>query len=332
MRRGAAAAVALVTLIAGAVTVAESSTTPAELKARWLRIAGEVGGKFGIAAVHVETGERISLNGTTRFPMASVYKFPIALTVLDRVDRRLLRLDDSLALLVRDLRPGAGGLRLPPGRDRFFVRVDRLLELMVGESDNTASDALLRLVGGPDSVRARLRALGAADIDVSRYEVEMAADWGGVEALPPAEQWTRARLDSLFAAVPPGRRQAAARAYESDPRDTATPEAMAELLARFYRGGALSAASTARLRELMEGTATGPGRLKGRLPDGTVVAHKTGTMGTICNDVGIVTLPGDRGHLALAVFLKGSSSPRPHLERAIAELARAAYDHFAARE
>ena len=212
------------------------------------------------------------------------------------------------------------------------MRVDRLLELMVGESDNTASDALMRLVGGPAAVVFRQRELGAAAIDVSRYEVQMAADWSGVTALPPEALWTRARLDSLFAAVPPKQRQAAARAYESDPRDTATPVAMAELLARFYRGGALSAASTARLRAMMEAASTGPKRLEGRLPAGTVVAHKTGTLGTICNDVGVITLPGGRGHLALAVFLAGSSQPRPRLERAIADLARAAYDHFAARE
>jgi len=336
MRRARPASLATVALllVAGAAAAepaaADRAATPAQLRSRWQHIAGEIGGKVGVAAVLVETGERVAVNGAARFPMASVYKFPIALAVLDGVDRGGLRLADSLALLARDLRPGAGALKLPPGSDRIFVRVDRLLALAVGESDNTASDALLRSVGGPAAVMRRLRGLGITGIDVSRFEVGLMADWSGVAVLPPEPQWTRERIDSLVAAVPPGRRQAAGRAYETDPRDTATPEAMAQLLAKFHLGGALSPAGTARLRRLMEDTATGSGRIKGRLPAGTVVAHKTGTMGTVCNDVGVVTLPGGRGHLALAVFLKGSAQPRARLEWAIAELARAAYDYFAA--
>jgi len=73
---------------------------------------------------------------------------------------------------------------------------------------------------------------------------------------------------------------------------------------------------------------TGPGRIKGLLPRGTPVAHKTGTIGGVANDAGFVTLP-DGGRMALAVFTKSSSTPVADRDRAIAETARALYDHFA---
>ena len=73
---------------------------------------------------------------------------------------------------------------------------------------------------------------------------------------------------------------------------------------------------------------TGQGRLQGILPDGTVVAHKTGSIGGTTNDVGIITLPGDGGHVIVAAFIKESDLETPERERAIAEVARAAHDYF----
>jgi beta-lactamase class A len=317
--------------LASPAGVAHAATAErAALESRLAGIAAQIGGQAGVAGRLVETGDSVALHGADRFPMASVYKFPLALAVLNRVDRGELRLADSVGLAAHDYRPGRSLLEPPGGGQVRFVRVERLLELAVGESDNTACDALMRLVGGPAGVARRLRELGVAGIDVSRYEAQLGADWGGVDALPPEPQWTLARFDSLFAAVPAERRRAAARAYEKDPRDTATPVAMVRLLTLFHQGWALSPASTAALRGWMEQTGTGPMRLKGHLPAGTVVAHKTGTMGTVVNDVGVITLPGGRGHLALAVFLKGSPAPSSRCEWAIAEMARATYDYFAA--
>ncbi len=327
------AALALVWPTLGAPASATAGApAPAPLESELDRIAASLGGRVGVAAVHVETGWRLALLGSERFPMASVYKFPIALAVLDRVERGEMRLADSTYLRRSDLRPGRGALALPAGADGMRVRVARLLELMVGESDNTASDALLRLAGGPAAVTRRLRELGIAGIHVSRYEVQLMADWSGARSLPPATTWTPERLDSLFAAVPAATRQAAARRFAADPRDTATPAAMADLLVAFDRGQALSPSGTALLRGIMERTRTGPARLRGRLPRRTPVAHKTGTIAaSVTNDVGLVTLPGGRGHLAIAVFVQDSPRPLVRREQGIAEIARAVYDFVLAQ-
>lgn len=78
-------------------------------------------------------------------------------------------------------------------------------------------------------------------------------------------------------------------------------------------------------------------RIKGLLPSGTSVAHKTGTNATrngktaATNDIGIVTPPGGR-HLAIAVFVKDSSAAVAAREGAIAQAASAASDRWAVRQ
>jgi beta-lactamase class A len=103
---------------------------------------------------------------------------------------------------------------------------------------------------------------------------------------------------------------------------------MADLLTRIFNGKALSPESTRVIIGIMERCRTSPGRLKGILPRGTLVAHKTGTIGGTANDVGVMTLPGKAGQIVIAVYVKKSMAPTTDRDRTIAEIARAAYDYF----
>jgi beta-lactamase class A len=93
----------------------------------------------------------------------------------------------------------------------------------------------------------------------------------------------------------------------------------------------LSAESQALLLKLMTESIPGAKRLKGQLPAGTVVAHKTGTGGmrdgitSATNDIGIITLPNGT-HLAVAVFVSDSSADEATRESVIARMAKAAWD------
>jgi beta-lactamase class A len=153
------------------------------------------------------------------------------------------------------------------------------------------------------------------------------ADYSGVKSLPPESEWTIAKLEALMDAVPEAEQEAARVRAAADSRDTTTPEAMADLLVRTHRGEALSAEYTALLLRMMTNASTGPNCIKGRLPAGTPVAHKTGLMGGSRNDVGIVTLP-DGTHVALAIFVKNSTKTVEERELVIAEIARTVYDYF----
>ena len=104
---------------------------------------------------------------------------------------------------------------------------------------------------------------------------------------------------------------------------------MGQLLHMFFLEEILSRKSTEYLWQTMVNTkSTGPRRIKGLLPMGTIVAHKTGSSGAndrgivaATNDVGIVTLP-NRKHLAIVVFVSDATAEEETCEDAIAEIAK----------
>ncbi len=315
-------------LAAGALASPAADPALEKLEREMARVARVGGGVVGAVAIHIESGRQASLHAGERFPMASSYKIPIAVKLLDLVDAGRERLDRMVTLEPADLHPGSGTLTALFNKPGVALSVRNLLELMLLISDNSATDVLLRLAGGPEAVTARMRELGVDGIQVSRPTARLIADWSGVSRVPPESEWTPDLFRKLALAVSAEDRRKAADAFDTDPRDTATPEAMARLLARIHRKELHKPDTAELLLDILRRCQTGEARLKGILPAGTVVAHKTGTIGRTTNDVGIVTLPDGAGHVALAVFVKASEKDVPARERAIAEIARAVHDFF----
>jgi beta-lactamase class A len=290
------------------------------------RLAGISDGVVGVTAVHIESGRRFSFHGTERFPMASTFKVPIAVQLLSRVDRGEARLDDMITIEPHDLHPGSGTLSNLFNKPGVALSVRNLLELMLLISDNSATDIMLRIAGGPEAVTSKMRELGITGINVDRPTIRLIADWMGA-ALPPEQNWAPNIYRKLFAGVTPEQRKAANDRFNQDLRDTAQPEAMAELLERIYHKKLHKPDTADLLLDIMRRCQTGEARIKGILPPETVVAHKTGSIGGTINDVGIVTLPDDAGHVALALFVKEASKAEVS-ERTIAQISRAVYDYF----
>ncbi|AFY66353.1 beta-lactamase [Geitlerinema sp. PCC 7407] len=258
-------------------------------------IAQAAQGRVGMTATVLESGESVSLNGNERFPMQSVYKLPIAMAVLNQVDQGNLKPDQKIRIEASDIVQGSQVLDENSQGKGFSL--SELLQYMVSESDNTACDVLLRLIGEPQRVTEYLSSLGINDIVVANTEQELAQD--------PAVQY----------------------------RNFATPDAAAVLLRTLQEGRGLSQSSQALLLQWMTETPTGLKRIKGLLPEGTVVAHKTGTSATVSgvtaatNDVGLVTLPSGQ-HLAIAVFVSDSQAADVIREEVIARMAKAAWDEW----
>ena len=299
---------------------------PASVGAEITHISQGMDGVVGVAAWRLDgTGPRILVNADQHFPMASTFKVPIACTVLSQVDQGRLKLD-QLVPVDPNMMVESEGLADTFRHPGVSVSVENLLELMLTVSDNTATDTLEKLVGGPAVVTQWVRSQGISGLRVDRDTAGLIRDFYG---LPPGPSFP----DSLAAGLKanpnledkgdkpdPG--------FDNDPRDTATPVAMAELLQRIYTGKALSPASTNLLREIQERNTTGKARIRARLPDGTVVAEKTGTIGGTVNNVGVITLPGNAGKLIVAIFIKKSSKPVEDRERVIADVARVLYDYY----
>jgi len=323
-------ALAFLVVVTGRTEAAAQAGDPGlvRLQQEIERLAPLAGGTVGVAAVHLESGREVYFNRGDRFPMASTYKVPIAVQLLTRVDRGEVRLDSLIALTPADLHPGSGTLTELLDDPGVTLSLRNLVELMLLISDNSATDIVLRTAGGPAAVTARMRALGFDGIRVDRPTVRLIADWAGIDSIPPAAPNTAHKFQAVFEQVPDSLRMAAARRFNDDPRDTATPEAMARLLARIWRKEILRPETSDLLLGIMLRSTTGPERIKGLLPPETPVSHKTGTIGGTTNDAGIVTLPGDAGHVVTVVFVKASDKDVPERERAIAHIARTIHDYF----
>ena len=322
-----AAAAALLLLAPAPTQLAGQQTGLERLQAEIERLAEIAGGPVGVGAVHLESGTEVYLNADEAFPMASTYKVPIATKVLDRVDRGELRLDSLITLSAGDLHPGSGTLTSLFDEPGVTLSLRTLMELMLLISDNSATDLVLKTAGGGPAVTAHMRAMGLDGIRVDRPTVRLIADWIGIPDLP-SDDVDPETFGALAEAVGEAEREAAAAAFDVDPKDTATPRDMAELLARIHRHQILSAESSDLLLDIMTRSTTGAARIKGILPPDAEVAHKTGTIGGTTNDVGIVTLPDGAGHVVLAMFVKESDEDIPTRERAIAQISRAIYDYF----
>jgi beta-lactamase class A len=301
---------------------------PEQLQAAIERLAEPTGGTVGVGVRHIETGREFYLNRSLRFPMGSVFKLPLAVQFLTLVDQNAVSLEKIVVLQPGDLRTGSGKLAKSYG-EPHSLSLRQLLETMLIDSDNSATDVLWKEAGGSRAVMARLAALGTKGISVDRPTALLLPAAAGIGPVAPDIELTPAKFNELARTVPRARREAAAAAFLKDERDTATPAALVDLLSKIWRGEALNADRTALLIDIMVRCETGKGRLKGRLPAGTKVAHKTGTLRpSVVNDAGVIRLPDRAGHLAVVVLIKGSKKDLSTQERTIAEIARVLYDYF----
>lgn len=266
------------------------------LEAQLASLAGTSPGRVGIAAIDLDRGTMVAINGDTPFPMASASKIAIAATFLDEVDKGRFTLDQKFPLMV-PLPSRPGSTAIAPVRAGQSLSARTLIDMMMIHSNNQAADAILAAAGGPRAVNAWLANAG---ITGQRLDHDMA---------------TLVRDDGQ---VDPAR--------VVDPRTSSTPHAMIALLTALDRGTVLSPTSRAVLFGAMSRCATGARRIKGLLPAGTEVEHKTGTLNRVTVDVGFMRLPDGR-RIALSVFMAGPEGHAVHTVK-IAEAAKLIYDNL----
>jgi len=259
-------------------------------------------GVAGYAALDLDSGRRIEVHGGDRFPMGSVFKLPTAIALLRRVDRGEFHLDQSVTITPDEFVGGWSPIRENAHGKPVTMTLGELLRFMLGESDNTAADKVLAMIGGPEVVTKTIRDFGIDDIRVDRSERIL------------------------------GRDSADKMAYANDPRDTSTPNAMIALLSKIYfREEGLSPQSHALMFNIMASTPRGKTKLPAAVPPGSVVAHKTGLMPGVSNDVGIVTTPDGKHHFAIAVFVKASPLKDEEKDAQVREIAHNLYEQLAQR-
>ena len=288
-------------------------------------------GIVGVAIKHLESNVSLSANGDEAFPMASTFKLPVLVELHAMARAGTLDWDQRIEVTSKDQHLGSGDITPlfdPPG---VALSMRNVANMMMMISDNSAADICLAKAGAA-KVTARMRSLGITGIRVDRSCQELILDFQGRDS---ARLKDLAR-DDLREALQREPRQPQGLEYRfaaddrvaADPRDQATPNAMVMLLEKIWRGEAVDRAASEAMLELLKRCRTGAARIPGLLPGGTVVAHKTGTLGGVVDDVGIIYLPNGAGHVAIAVMSKRTRAASEDVERTIAHIARYAYDYF----
>ncbi|HEY0403815.1 MAG TPA: class A beta-lactamase [Blastococcus sp.] len=239
-------------------------------------------GRLGVAAIDLRDGRFIGQRENERFALASTFKLPLVMDVLSRVDRRIERLNRAIRYGASDVLPFSPVVAAHVREGSLTVA--QLCAAAIAQSDNAAANLLLRTLGGPSGVTAYLRTIGDS---VTRLD----------------------RTEPALNDAPP-----------SDPRDTTTPRAMADVLARLVREPVLSPASKALLFTWMRATETGLTRIRAGVPKGWTVGDKTGTTDTAANDVSILWPPSG-APIVLAVYVADAKAADADRDAAIAAVA-----------
>lgn len=271
---------------------------PEKLRPLVTQIASRISADVGVTIVDLTTGDSLSVNGGKRFPMQSVFKFHIGLAALHQVEAGKLFLDQKYHVTKGHYFPTWSVLMRNHPEADIDVTLRDLISWSVMNSDNVACDMLLDILGGPLQVDRYIKSFGISDISIVANEKQMHNEWE-----VQFDNWT-------------------------------TPGAMADLLKLFYEGKILKPEHNAFLWKLMVDTPNAPKRLKGMLPEGSVVARKPGTgapnadgvLGAV-NDVGILVLPDGR-KVIVAAFVTNTKESASAAEKVIAEISKAVFDHY----
>jgi len=318
--------------LAAVIVVSPASAQPGRrgtLQDEMDRITRGLDGRVGVCVQDLATAACV--NGTQRFPLQSVMKLLVGIATMDAVDRRGFRLDETVIVRKQDLSLAVQPLAKLVTGAGFQTTIDDLVRRAIVDSDSAATDFLVARLGGPPAVQAVLDRHRVSGVRIDRDERHLQTEIGGVQWRP--EFVDGALLDRAYAAVSDAQRDAAFRAYQKDPRDTATPRGMAALLQSLAHGTLLTPASTGRLLEIMTQTVTFPDRLKAGVPAGWTLAHKTGTSGTwrgvtaATNDVGVLTAPDGR-LISIVVFIADSKASSEKRAALMANVARAVVRHY----
>ncbi|MDR3669235.1 MAG: class A beta-lactamase [Holophaga sp.] len=281
--------------------VASFAAAQTPLRQRLVDLAKEAHGKVYVSCSLPGVKLDCDLDPHGHPPMQSTFKFPLALAVLQQVELGKLQIDQPVRFRKSDR-----SATFSPLQDEFpdadvDVPLRKLIKLTIEASDNTAADIQLRLIGGPAVLQHYLDSLGLSAIHQQDSE------------------------------------HALHRNQKLQYRNYAEPAAMVALLRLFADHSPINQEHTALLTRWMLETTSGPKRIKGLLPAGTPVVHKTGSSGVergmipATNDVGLITLPDGR-RLAMAVFVTDAHADQSACEHVIAAIAKAVYDEALTKE
>ncbi|MBB6449866.1 beta-lactamase class A [Geomicrobium halophilum] len=271
---------------------------------------------YGIGIHHVEKNESFYMNGNELFQQASIFKIPILLSLLRQVDSNIIHLSNTITLSHKDVVPGSGVLKdLDYG---ITLTIKDLATLMIIVSDNMATDQIINLVG-LEQIQQDLIDWELNDTHIVLNTYELLCSSVGLSPDSYNDKLIY-RLDiKAFDHESP--------VFQTETRtNTTTPRDMNNLLKKLVSGEILTEKNTAIALDIL-----GRQQLNHRIPalleNDVKVMHKTGSLGPVINDTGILALPEHRSTLILSLFSKGNTSTLS-AERALSTISRLFVDDY----
>jgi beta-lactamase class A len=314
------------------VAVPVAPPAPKTLQDELSALIGAYGEDVGVAVTDATEGWTAGVDAEGFYPQQSVSKLWVAIAVLKAADEGRLSVDQTVVLRDEDRSVFYQPLSYNIGRNGYTTTVAGLLRRAIVESDNAANDRLIKEAGGPDAVGDALDRLALQGVSVGAYERDLQAQVAGLSWRP--EYGTGWNFQAAREQLPAQVRESALTAYLEDPLDGAQPAAITRALVRLHKGELLSPTSTERLIGLLKDVRTGPRRLKGGLPPGWTIGHKTGTgqdyrgASVGINDVGLLTAPDGRTY-AVAVMMRRTHKPVPQRLALMQAVTRTVAAHWA---
>ncbi len=250
---------------------------------------------LGVAVYSESKGNIVNINENAKFPMQSVYKLPIAIAFLDRVDKAKYSISDSIEILEKDLLPNTWS----PFRDKYpkgtQISIFDFISYVVAMSDNNLCDVMIDKAGGVVAVNNFIKSKGIEGIAIKNYERELKQSW-----------------DLQF-------------------ENYSTPEAVINLLLLLEREKFLKSETTNLLMQVLLSTQTGSARKL--LPNNAKIAYKTGFSGknkdglTAANNcVGIIETASNE-KLYFAIFITNSKESDEYNYMLISEILKLVYNY-----
>ena len=300
--QGRLAAAFVVLAMPLALAQAPAQTPLQRLEASIQRTTRSIQASWGIYVKSLESGEEIALDADRQMETMSTIKIPLMVEVLEQVKAGKFKLADKYTFVQADSQPGTGTIqRLDPGA---VMTIKDLVTLMIVVSDNTATEVLYRMVGGPEAVNARMDALGLKQTRA----MNVPSRWfPALRAAPTTEQFYRAG---------------------AHPFGLSTPREMGRLLEMMERGTLVDKASSELMLRIMRGQL-----YRTRIPryvTGYTIPHKTGDfLPYVGDDVGMLEAPGRT--IVISIFTGNHFGSGEALENAIGLVARDVADYFSYR-
>jgi len=280
---------ALLPLAYGPVASALDGGQSQRTRALFSKLERKSGGRLGVFAIDTDSGARIGHRQDERFPLCSTFKVILVSAILARSQRENDFLQRRIRYSLVDL------VHYSPITEKHIadgMTVSDLCAAAMQYSDNTSANLLMKQLGGPAAVTAYARSIGNHEFRLDRWET------------------------ALNTCIP------------GDPRDTATPAAMAKSLRRIALGDALPPSPRAQLVAWLRASATGTKRIRAALPDGWQAGDKTGSgdYGT-ANDIGVLW-PSHGEPVVIAVYYTKHERHAPWHDDVIASTTRIVLREF----